>query len=550
MIHQLSIINYAIIEQSVIHFSTDFSVITGETGAGKSILLDALGLILGQRADMNALRNKDEKCIIEGVFDISNYGLVQWFEENDMDYDEQTIIRREILPSGKSRAFVNDTPTSLAILQQLGGKLIHIHSQHQTQELFEEKHQMQLLDGYAETQKEKDAYIQELALYKKHKAQLEVLEEQQAQLTKDADYYSFLYDELQAVRLKENEEELLNEEAAELSNVEKTTEHLSAIYQIFSNEEFGVYYQLREVKNHFNKLLGTHPKYDEWISRVDSSLIELQDLADEVEQKLELTIADPERLDEVYSRIQTIQNLYKKHQVQHIEELLAIQQNLAEKVENSETIGEEIEKQRTLVQKQKEIVEQSALVLSEKRKQAIPDLVELMQEQIRPLGMPYAVFVFDLSHSEIFLNDGMDKIQIQFSANKGMPLGILKKTASGGELSRIMLVIQSIMAKKLNLPTIIFDEIDTGVSGEIANKMGEIMKQMAAHMQILAITHLPQVAAKGHQHYKVYKHDQEERTTSEIRLLDAQKRVEEIAQMISGTTITKTALKQAENLIK
>lgn len=550
MLLQLSIKNYALISHSVIHFDKHLSIITGETGAGKSILLDALGLVIGKRADLSALRNKEEKCIIEATFQIDSYGLEKFFQTNDIDFENTTLLRREILPSGKSRAFVNDTPVSLAVMQELGSTLIDIHSQHQTQELFEENHQLELVDAFSDSKKELLAYQKERKAYKKLVTELEELQTTQSQLIKEHDYHVFLFEELEAVQLKEDEEKQLSEEEELLSNVEKIQEHLSTSAQVLTSEQFGVISQLKEAKAHLNKLVSYHSDYAELAERLQSAEIELQDISSEIETKLDEMISDPQRLEYVQNRLQTITTLYKKHQVQSIEELVQIYEDLAVKVQQGQSIDEDIAKKESEVALQKQKVDDAALKLHDKRAKKLEKLAAILQEKIAPLGMPNARFQFDLQPTENYYATGKDQLQLLFSANKGMDFGLLKKTASGGELSRIMLVVKSVLASKSNLPTIIFDEIDTGVSGEVADKMGVIMREMGEYMQVFSITHLPQVAAKGAQHYKVFKHDNEERTTSEIIQLDKEQRIKEIAQMLSGTQITEAALQQAQALLQ
>jgi len=550
MLIQLSIKNYALITHSVIHFDKNLSIITGETGAGKSILLDALGLVIGKRADLSALRDKTEKCIVEATFHIENYHIENFFQTHDLDYENTTILRREILPSGKSRAFVNDTPVSLAILQELGNVLIDIHSQHQTQQLFEETHQLQLVDAFAQTKDALALYQKEHKAYKKLLKELEELQITQAQLLKEHDYLLFLFEELEVAQLKEDEEQLLTEEEEVLSNVEKIQENLAVSAQLLTSDQYGVISSLKEAKSHLNKLISYHSDYTELAERMQSVEIELQDISSEIESKLEVVISDPQRLEFVQNRLQTIHSLYKKHQVSSIKELLEIHQELASKVLKGQSIEDEISKKQEEVATQKQVVDRAAEALYHQRANSLAALSELLQEKIHPLGMPHARFHFDLQHTNQYFSSGKDQLQLLFSANKGMDFGLLKKTASGGELSRIMLVVKAVLASKTNLPTIIFDEIDTGVSGEVADKMGTIMREMGEYMQVFSITHLPQVAAKGIQHYKVFKHDQDERTTSEIIRLDFHQRIQEIAQMLSGTQVTDAALQQAKALLQ
>jgi len=549
MLTHLSIKNYALIAYSSIDFGGNLSIITGETGAGKSILLDALGLVLGKRADLNALRNKEEKCVVEAHFSIAPYALQQLFAELDLDYEEETIIRREILPSGKSRAFVNDVPTTLQNLQQLGEVLIDIHTQHQTRDLFDEQYQLSLIDAYAGNAELLKSYEQELGIYKKLKQQLSTLKNDQSQATKEYDYNTFLLDELLKADFKAGEQEQLEGQFEILNNIERVGGLLEQSYALLTNEELGINKQLYEAKVLLQKLAQIGSDYEDVAVRMESSFIELEDIADELQQKLQGLTADPQQLELINLRLQLMYQLQKKHNVATVEELLAIQEVLTEKVAAVENLDEAL----LMTEKQLEAVtlrlDELANELSQKRREVLEPLGSDIARLIHPLGMPNAAFDIQLGHTETFQNTGKDEVQWLFSANKGMASGLLKKTASGGELSRIMLAIKAIWASRSNLPTIVFDEIDTGVSGDVADKMGAIMKDMGQYMQIFAITHLPQVAAKGSQHFKVAKYDDAHATVSEIRLLSKEERIREIAQMLSGNTITEAALQHAEQLL-
>lgn len=549
MLINLSIKNYALIAYSSIAFSDQFSIITGETGAGKSILLDALGLVLGKRADLSVLRDKDEKCIIEAQFQISNYNLQPFFEANDIDYDKQTIVRREILPSGKSRAFVNDSPVNLNVLQALGDKLLDIHSQHQTQELTNEVYQIEIIDAIAQTRPLISEYQYQLQAYKKAKKQLNTLENQQAALLKEQDYNTFLLEELISAELKSGEQEELESEFEKLNNVEFVNEHLEKAIAVLNDEQYGVLHLLREIKNSLLKVAPIASDYQELTDRLMSVEIELNDIKQEAELANERLIKDPYQLELINSKLQNIYNLQKKHQVQTVEALLDIQNELNAKIFQAEGISEEITALQHQISEAEKSLRNLGKQIHESRLKIIPALTEEIKAIISPLGMPNAQFQFDLKLSDTFLSNGMDEIELLFSANKGMMLGSMKKTASGGEMSRIMLAIKAILANYLHLPTIIFDEIDTGVSGDVADKMGNIMKQMGHKMQVFAITHLPQVAAKGNQHYKVRKDNDMEQTVSEIKQLTKEERILEIAQMLSGKNITDSAINHAKELL-
>lgn len=549
MLTNLTIRNYALIHHASINFTNNLTIITGETGAGKSNLLDALGLVLGKRADLNVLRNKEEKCLIEAHFNIASYQLQPLFVQLDLDYESETIIRREILPSGKSRAFVNDVPATLQNLQQLSNVLIDIHTQHQTHDLFSEKYQLNLIDVYAESTDLLKEYQEQLQSFKKYQQQLNLLKDRQSQAAKEQDYKAFLLDELVQANLKTGEQEELESQYEALANVEKVGEFLEQSYAILSNEEFGANKQLYEVKAQLQKLVQVSVKYENLSQRLESSFLELEDIANELQNEIQQLIVDPQQLELISQKLQLIYHLQKKHNVSTVDELLEIEKNLSATVKDLGQIENEIVSFENLVHQTEEVLNQLAQNLHKKRSAVLEALSKEISRLIKPLGLPNAQFNIGLSLTESFQNSGKNEVNWLFSANKGMDFGLLKKTASGGELSRIMLAVKSILAKKSNLPTIIFDEIDTGVSGDVADKMGNIMKEMGNYMQIFAITHLPQVASKGNQHFKVAKFDDDHVTTSDIKLLNDEERVKEIAQMLSGDVITDAALQHARQLL-
>lgn len=549
MLTHLSITNYALIAHASVNFSNNLTIITGETGAGKSILLDALSLVLGKRADLNVLRNTNEKCVIEAHFSLKAYNLQSFFADFELDYEDETIIRREILPTGKSRAFVNDVPTTLQNLQQLGNVLIDIHTQHQTQDLFNEKYQMHLIDVFANNITVLKDYQQQFSIFKNQQNQLQQLKDKQLQIAKEQDYNAFLLDELVQANLKVGEQEELESQFEILSNVEKVGGFLEQSNALLTNEDLGITKQLYEVKLQLQRLAQVSGAYESLYQRVESSFIEIEDITDELQNAMQQLVADPHQLEIINQKLQQIYQLQKKHHVATIDELIQIQNNLSEKVAGLEFIDEEITKLENLLASTQKILIDLANNLHENRAAVLNDLEKNISQLIAPLGMPNAQFKIELQATEHFLTNGKDEVSWMFSANKGMPFGLLKKTASGGELSRIMLAVKSILASKSNLPTIIFDEIDTGVSGDVADKMGNIMKEMGNYMQIFAITHLPQVASKGKQHFKVAKFDDAEATTSTIQLLTNDERVNEIAQMLSGNKITDAALQHAQQLL-
>lgn len=548
MLLSLSIKNYALIESLEIDFSNDFSIITGETGAGKSILLGALGLVLGKRADLNSLKDDEVKCVIEAQFLLSNYNLQSVFEENDFDYEDLTIIRREILPSGKSRAFVNDSPVNLSGLQQLADLLIDIHSQHETRDLTEESYQINILDNVAGLHDLVKSFRGKLTELKKAQKELDKALIEKESLAKEQEYNAFLFNELDEADLQPNEQEELEEELEQLNNVELIKENLDKAVAIATEEEIGVLTSLNEIKTALNRLAGFSKEYNDLFERISSVSIEFQDISDESFSLSEKVLNDPERLEFVNNKLQTIYNLQQKHQVKSVQELIDIRDVLDEKVQKSDNINQLLEKLEIEVTNQKKAVEKAADELTAKRSEIAPKVSKQIIEIISQLGLPDAQVVFDIKKGS--LNSyGQDEVSLKFSANKGINVGPIKKVASGGEMSRIMLAVKSILAKHSNLPTIIFDEIDTGVSGEIALKMGEIMSEMSKKMQVFAITHLPQIAAKGNQHYKVFKYNMNETTVSELKLLSNDERIVEIAEMLSGKNISDSAMIHAKSLL-
>jgi DNA repair protein RecN (Recombination protein N) len=549
MLLSLSIKNYALIESLETDFSNQFSVITGETGAGKSILLGALGLVLGNRADLTSLKDKEQKCIIEAVFLISNYHLEPFFQENDLDYEDKTIIRREILPSGKSRAFINDSPVNLQELQELGTFLLDIHSQHQTRELSESAYQLEIIDAVAENSSNVIAYQKQLTVYKSKQKQLNDMLIEKQTLEKEHEYNSFLLNELLSANLKDGEQEELEQAQEQLSNVEFIKENFSRILSIANEEQLGAIVNLKEIRAALQKVSGFSPIYSQLQERFQSAFLEIEDIINECEQTSDKIIADPERLEFVNTKLQAIYTLQKKHQVQTVQELLKVQDHLDSKVLKVDELENQIAKLENEIQQSKVEIDDIAYLISTNRVKAIPDLIAKIKAILDQLGMAEANFKFDILATEHYFANGKDELNVLFSANKGTSFGALKKVASGGEMSRIMLAIKSILAHYSKLPTIIFDEIDTGVSGEIAIKMGEIMKEMSHTMQVFAITHLPQIAAKGDTHYKVIKRSVAETTVSELVLLTQEERVAQIAEMLSGKDVSSSALEHAKALL-
>jgi len=549
MITSLSIKNYALIEKLTIDFSKGFSTITGETGAGKSIILGALGLVLGKRADLTSLKNKEEKCIIEAHFEISKYNLLPFFEANDLDYENETIIRREILPSGKSRAFINDSPVNLQELQELSLFLIDIHSQQQTQELSDENVQFNIIDAIAGNKETILEYQVLLKSYKSDKSKLNALLKRQSESKKEQEYNTFLLDELVAAHLKSGEQETLEADFEKLNNVEIIKESIDKALAIANDEQIGVMNNLKEIKVALQKIAPFSADYQSLLERIASVTIEFDDISEEINRCSEKLVNDPEQLDLISQKLQVIFSLQKKHQVSTVEELLQIQSTLENLVLELGNLEEEIAGLTDSINQKTTSLDVMSAAIHDKRVESIPVLSQKLIVILETLGMPNVRFKIEINTVATYFSNGKDELQFLFSANKGTDFGLLKKVASGGEMSRIMLAVKAILAQYSKLPTLIFDEIDTGVSGEIAIRMGEIMKDMSQKMQVFAITHLPQIAAKGNAHFKVFKSTVGEDTQSELKLLNDQDRVVEIAQMLSGTIVSESALNHAKALL-
>lgn len=549
MLSNLSIKNYALIDKLNVAFDSGFSCITGETGAGKSILLGGLSLVLGKRADLSTLRDKDQKCVVEAEFGIKQYALKLLFKEFDLDYEAITIIRREIHPSGKSRAFINDTPVTLDVLSRLGNRLIDVHSQHQTLQLADNDFQLKVLDALADNSTVLSSYSKELEEYNKTSRDLKQLIDIQNNTNKELDYNSFLLKELQEISLEPGVQEQWEDQYEQLNNVETITEQLSKGYQLLTDEQVGILTMLGELKQLSNKLTDFGTGYSDLHERISSVFIEMDDISSELQDLQERLEANPQLLEEINGKLQRLYDLQKKHNVQDISELISIRENLAEKVSITENIGENIKEKESLLAEQRKDLENTTKKISKKRKSVIPDLKKQLEQKLATLGMPSVSFKIEINPSEAFKSTGKDDLVFLFSANKGSDYGELKKVASGGELSRIMLTIKSILAKYEQLPTMMFDEIDSGVSGEISNKMGDIMLAMSKTMQVFSITHLPQVASKGHHHFKVFKAEDGKTTSTQLRKLNEDERVVELAEMLGGKDLSDSALAHARQLL-
>ncbi|WP_149276023.1 DNA repair protein RecN [Pareuzebyella sediminis] len=549
MLVHLTIKNYALIDDLNVTFSEGFTCITGETGAGKSILLGGLSLVLGKRADLSSLRDKSEKCIIEAEFEIGKYDLQSFFEKNDLDYEGHTIIRREIHPSGKSRAFINDSPVNLTVLAELGDRLIDVHSQHQTLRLADNDFQFMVIDALAGNRQLLENYRHLFSDYGKIEKELTVLIDRQRDEIKEHDYNLFLLKELEEAPLKEGIQQELEEQYEQLSNIENIMELLSQGFQLLNDEQIGVSNLLAQLKQVSNKLSGFGGLYADLNERIQSVVIEVDDIATELQSFHENTEANPQLLEDVNGKLQRIYDLQKKHGVATVSELLAIRNELDEKIAETESLDSAIVEKRKAVEVVKNAMEDVANTIHVKRRNVLPRLKEQLSKSLGSLGMPSASFKIEVQQANVFKTNGKDDLTFLFSANKGADFGELKKTASGGELSRIMLVIKAILAEYENLPTMMFDEIDTGVSGEISNSMGDIMQAMSKNMQVFSITHLPQVASKGNHHYKVFKVEADAVTKTQMKKLDENERIIELAEMLGGKQLSDSAIAHAKQLL-
>lgn len=550
MLSKLQIKNYALIDALDIEFDSQLNIITGETGAGKSIIMGALGLILGNRAESKHFFDETSKCIIEGHFEIAPYELKEMFSSLDLDYEDRTIIRRELHADGKSRAFVNDTPVTLQTLKALGEKLIDIHSQHATLQINTESFQLLVLDTVAAQQPLLSTYKKQYQAYKKAVADLQELEESLAKSRAEYDFNQFVFQELEQANLQEAEQEELEAEQSQLENAEEIKKHFHGAVSLLQSEEINVVDGLKSAVAMVQSGARYLPAAESLYERLQSSLIELKDVSAELEQLADGVLMDEERLSIVAERLSLIYSLQKKHRVDTVAALLALQQEFEHKLLDSDQQEEQIDSLKKEIESLRNNLITSAKQITANRMDVKGRIETEVQSVLAKVGMPNAQLQIDLTQREDFKSSGQDEVAFLFSANKGQSLQPIHKVASGGELSRVMLAIKSLVAKSSSLPTIIFDEIDTGISGEVALRVGEIMEQLAAHMQVISITHLPQIASQGNAHFKVYKEDLGQRTKSNIVLLKKEERVLEIAQMLSGANPEATAIKHAEEMLK
>lgn len=550
MLLRLSIVNYALISKLDIEFGEKFSVITGETGAGKSIILGAIALMLGQRADNLTLPDASSKCQIEGSFDISALELDSFFEDNDLDYENPCIIRREITPQGKSRAFINDTPVNLNQLKELTSRLIDVHSQHQTLLLQDSSFQLSVVDSVAGNSSSlghyRNLYKEISRLRKTH----EELISQDTRARSELDYFNFLFEELERVTLREGEQEQLESEAEVQSHAEEIKTRLFQVSELLGNSDDNVLRRLNEAANHLNAVSRFQKQTEEMSRRIQECIIELRDISTAIEKQGDAISYSPERLSEINERLGLLYQLEQKHHVNSVGELILIRDELEQKIGRVDSLGQEVAALEKLLDEKQNELDMLAENLSEGRKAAAPLIEKALTGTVASLGMKDATFRVDISPLGEPGRDGADRVVFMFSANKGVTPAELSRIASGGELSRLMLAVKSLISSRKLLPTILFDEIDTGISGDTATRVGNILKKISDTMQVIAITHLPQIAGKSNEHFKVYKYTDAERTYSAIEKLNPEQRIAEIALMISGDPVSSAARKTAEELLQ
>jgi DNA repair protein RecN (Recombination protein N) len=552
MLKRLSVQNYILIDQLDITLGKGLTIITGETGAGKSIILGALGLMLGQRADANLLMNKEKKCIVEGTFDVSAYGLEEFFQAHELDFDRETTIRREINPEGKSRAFVNDTPVGLQVLKELAAQLVDIHSQHETLLLGNSRFQLNVVDAYAANKKILDSYKAAFSTYKSLQKELAELIDAEQKSKGDLDYLQFQFNELAALNLQSGEQIQLEQEQEKLEHAEEILSQLAKATTGLQGGEENIVSELIAVQHIVQSLRKYDEQFESLSARIQAAIVELKDVYDELDKAADDLQVDPARLEWINDRLSALYQLQKKHRLTTVDELLVLQNDLEQKMLKIGSLEEEIEKKQAALKEGLITLKKVADELSASRKKAIPGIEKEINKQLNELAMPHAVLRIaqqPVDDKDTFLADGQERIQFLFSANKGMDFKELAKVASGGEMSRLMLSIKSLLARLSEMPTIIFDEIDTGISGETAARVGSILKSMAKEHQVLAITHLPQMASKGDAHFLVYKETKKSSTRSFLRELNEEERVNEIARMLSGEELTAAALENARDLL-
>ncbi|HEU5146111.1 MAG TPA: DNA repair protein RecN [Chryseosolibacter sp.] len=548
MLAHLTIRNYALIRSLEMEPSAHLNVITGETGAGKSIMLGAIGLLMGNRADTKVMWDENDKCVIEGVFNIKSYKLKPFFRAEDLDYAEDTVLRREISPGGKSRAFINDTPVTLETMRRLGNQLMDIHSQHETLELGHQSFQLQLIDAYAENQDVRDSYRNAWTTFVEAKKKFDQLNEEATSLRNEADYIHFQLDELTKAGFEENEQASLENELKIMEHAGEIKTRFNAILQLLNDSEFSTQQSLSDVRVHLQTISGWSPAYETLFQRLESVRLELDDITSEIEKEETRVDFDPERAEFVKERLSTLYRLLKKHRLNDVKELLVLQENLQDKARLTGNLDEALAQCKRALESAEADVNNIAITLRESRKKAFNPLRKQIVRLLQELGIPDANLSIEMIETTPGPS-GADKVDILFSANKGIAPRPLAQVASGGEFSRLMFCIKYVMAEKSAMPTLVLDEIDNGVSGEIAIKLGDLMKEMSAKHQLITISHLPQIAARGEAHYFVYKDNSAKKTISAIKRLSEEERVEEIAKMIGGSKPSKVALENAQELL-
>ncbi len=550
MLQHLSIKNYALIDHLELDLSGGFSVITGETGAGKSIILGALSMILGRRADLKSVRNSDKKCVVEGTFKLDREIHLSFFEKNDLDFEEVSIIRREITPSGKSRAFINDTPARLEAIESLAERLIDVHSQHHNLLLNDLDFQLQLLDNFAQNTAEREAYTQVYQQLQGLNKELNSISKLTENESGDMDYLDFLFNELEAAQIRENEQEDIEEQLRLVESADEVQNALSEGIRMLDGEPFSVLQALQQASSNLSQVSQFDKSFGEWSERLESARIELDDLRASMEDRLQNLEVDPQEIQRLDQRLSLLMTLQQKHRVNSVGGLIERKKELQEKLENLSEAGDKLKELSQQKDKlQKELAE-SASRLHQSRVEVIPNLESKIQDLLKDLNLAHSTFQIRLSPTQNYHSNGSDRIDFLFTANRGSEAALLNKVASGGELSRVMLALKAILAQTQNLPSIIFDEIDTGVSGETAQKIGNILQGMGQVMQVMAISHLPQIASLGQHHFKVVKESDDENTFTRIVRLDDDERIDELARLLSGGTITEAARENARELRK
>lgn len=549
MLKSLTIINYALINELQVDFHPNLNTVSGETGAGKSIILGALGLIIGNRADLSVLKEKDQKCVVEGVFGIKDYSMQAFFDKNDLDYDPSTILRREITPAGKSRAFINDTPVNLKVLRELGLQLIDIHSQHQNLELSNQLFQLELVDAVAATTPLLEEYRTLYKSWKQEQKALSELEEKADKEKADLDYFQFQFNQLEEAALKENEQVELEEELEKLIHSEEIKTAFLGVKDLLDGENLSVVQQIKDAARALDKIRPYLHEAGALYDRLQSSMLELRDIVDEAETQGEQVEHDPARAEEVDQRLQLLFTLQQKHHVQSVAELIALRDEFDQKINTVTGYDEAIHEKRKQVKVLGEQLGKKAGELSVKRQKSFAVIEKSVVDDLKQLGMPKVVFKVEHQQLQEFTSRGSDSVSFLFSANADQLPDDISKIASGGEMSRLMLAIKNLLRNSKALPTIIFDEIDSGISGEIALKMGAIIQSFSTNTQIINITHLPQIAARGNMHFRVYKYEEEGKTFTSIRALTQEERVEELAKMVGGDKLTETTISAARELL-